>query len=135
MIVNLITEVCKAIIAVFVALRTWWPGRAGAGTTAYGMNGRACRTLSKVSIERFSEMRPSWAFVTVRCTRPWNIFILCQVDIDRPRGCWTFAGASFGTWMGSHVVRAGMMVPKKTRHCLIVMAACNALSELEPFDA
>ncbi len=114
MIVDLGTEICEAIVAVFVALGSRWPWRAGAGITTDGINPRACRTLSQVSVERFFEMLRSWTLGTVRCTLPWDIFVLCQVDVGGPWGFWTLAGASFGTRMGPHVVRAGMMVPKKT---------------------
>ena len=124
MIVDLGAEVREAIVAVFVALGSRWPWRTGAGITTDGINPRACRTLSQVSVERFLEMLRSWTLGTVRCTLPGDI-ILCQVDIGGPWGLWTSAGASFGTRMGSHVVRAGMMVPKKTRNWSIVLVTAR----------
>lgn len=115
MVVELGTEAREAIVAVFVALRSWWPRRAGAWVKSCAIRNKASRTLGQLSIERFLEMPGSWTFWTVRCTLHRDVFILCQVDIDRSWGCWTSAYASFGLWMGSHVVRAGVYIPAKNK--------------------
>lgn len=108
MVVELGTEVCETIVAVLVALRSWWPRGAGAGVVMHLIDVGACRTLSEDSTERFFEMLHSWTSGTVGCALLGDIFILCQVDIGGSR--W-LAGASIGAWMGPHVVDAGMLVP------------------------
>ena len=113
MVVELGTEVCEAVVAVLVALRSGWSRGAGARVEACAIIHEAARTLGQLSVERFHEMPGSGTCGTVRCTLHGDVFVVGQVDVDGSGGCGTCAGASFGFGMGSHVVGAGVDFPVK----------------------